>query len=160
MATNAQKAVMWIAICTPLVAAWEGLYLRTYRDKLAHGLLTVCYGMTAAEDPDISITDVYTKEECQQFLADALPRYYAGIAKCIHVRLTEHQKAAAVSLAYNVGIRAVCKSTFVAKLNEGDPRACDYILRYSMASGRVVQGLVNRRRAERKVCYTGDVANG
>lgn len=156
MATNTQKAVMWIAICTPLVAGWEGLFLRTYKDRLAHNLLTVCYGMTKAEDPDISINDVYTKEECQQFLADALPRYYNGVAKCIHVELTEHQKAAAVSLAYNVGIRAVCKSTFIRKLNEGDPKACDYIMRYSMASGRVIQGLLNRRRAERKVCYTED----
>ena len=156
MATNIQKGVIWIAICTPLVAAWEGLFLKAYHDKLAYGLVTVCYGMTKAEDPDISITDVYTKEECQQFLADALPKYYAGIARCIRVKLTEHQKAAAVSLAYNVGIRAVCKSTFIRKLNEGDPKACDYILRYSMASGHIVQGLVNRRRAERKVCYTED----
>lgn len=155
-ATNAQKAVIWIAICTPLVAGWEGLFLRTYKDKLAYDLLTVCYGATKAELPDISIDDVYTKEECTQLLADALPRYYKGIAKCIHVELSEHQKAAAVSLAYNVGIRAVCKSTFIRKLNEGDPKACDYILRYSMASGRVIQGLVNRRRAERKVCYEKD----
>ena len=87
MATNIQKGVIWIAICTPLVAAWEGLFLHAYHDKLAYGLVTVCYGMTKAEDPDISITDVYTKEECQQFLADALPRYYAGIAKCIRVDL-------------------------------------------------------------------------
>ena len=156
MATTAQKAVVWIAICTPLVAAWEGLYLRTYKDRLAHDLLTVCYGMTKAEDPNISLSDVYTKQECQQFLADALPRYYKGIAKCIKVELTEHQKAAAVSLAYNVGIGAVCKSTFVRKLNERDPAACDYLMRFSMASGRVVQGLLNRRRAERKVCYTED----
>lgn len=154
--TNAQKAVLWVAICTPLVAAWEGLYLRTYRDRLAYGLLTVCYGATKAELPDISITDVYTKEECEQLLAEALPRYYAGISKCITAKLTEHQKAAAVSLAYNVGIHAVCKSQFVKALNRGDPKACDYILRYNMASGRVIQGLVNRRRAERKVCYTED----
>lgn len=153
---TAQKAITWVAICTPLVAAWEGLYLRTYKDRLAHDLLTVCYGATKAELPNISIHDVYTKEECQQLLANALPRYYAGISKCIRVSLTEHQKAAAVSLAYNVGIRAVCNSTFIRKLNEGDPKACDYILRYSMASGRVVQGLVNRRRAERKICYTED----
>lgn len=145
-------------ICTPLVAGWEGLYLQTYKDRLANDLLTVCYGATKAELPDISIYDVYTKEECQQLLADALPKYYNGIAKCIHVQLTEHQKAAAVSLAYNVGIRAVCKSTFVQKLNERDPQACDYILRYSMAGGRVIQGLINRRRAERKICYTEDAA--
>lgn len=157
MATNVQKAVTWIAICTPLVAAWEGLYLRTYKDKLAHDLLTVCYGATKAELPDISITDVYTKEECQQLLADALPRYYRGIAKCVDMsKLTEHQKAAAVSLAYNVGIRATCKSTFLQKLGEGDPKACDYILRYNKASGRIVQGLINRRMAERKICYTED----
>lgn len=156
MEITPRKVATWIVICTPLVAAWEGLFLRTYRDNLAHGLLTVCYGATKAELPDISIHDVYTKEECQQLLANALPRYYAGIAKCIHVELTEHQKAAAVSLAYNVGIRAVCKSTFVHKLNEGDPKACDYILRYSMASGRVIQGLLNRRRAERKICYMED----
>src|SRR5512143_3999582 len=156
MAVDAKKVATWILICTPLVAAWEGLYLRTYKDRLAHDLLTVCYGATKAEIPDIKITDVYTKEECQQLLADALPRYSAGIAKCIRVRLTEHQKAAAVSLAYNVGVRAVCKSTFVQKLNEGDPKACDYLLRFVKASGRVIQGLLNRRRAERKVCYTED----
>lgn len=156
MAIDNKKIVVWIAIATPLVAAWEGLYLKTYKDRLAHDLLTVCYGMTSYDRP-VHLGDVYTKEECQQFLADALPRYYAGIAKCIHVNISEHQKAAAVSLAYNIGVRAVCKSTFVRKLNEGDPKACDYILRYSMASGRVIQGLINRRRAERRVCYTEDI---
>jgi len=154
--TTQNKVILWVAICTPLVAAWEGLYLRTYKDRLAHDLLTVCYGATKAELPNISIRDVYTKEECQVMLSEALPRYYAGIDKCIDVELTEHQKAAAVSLAYNIGIRGVCKSTFIRKLNEGDPNACDYILRYSMASGRVIQGLINRRRAERKICYTPD----
>lgn len=151
-----KQAITWVAICTPLVAGWEGLYLRTYRDNLAHGLLTVCYGATKAELPDIRITDVYTKEECQQLLADALPRYYKGIAKCIHVELSEHEKAAAVSLAYNVGTGAVCRSEFVRRLNAQDPNACDYLLRFSKASGRVVQGLINRRRAERKICYTKD----
>jgi lysozyme len=155
MATNVQKAVTWIAICTPLVASWEGLALTAYKDKLAHDLLTVCYGMTPSDRP-VHVGDTYTKTECTQFLAEDLPKYYASIAKCIHVNITDHQKAAAVSLAYNVGSRAVCKSTFVRQLNAGDPNACDYILRYSMASGRVIQGLLNRRRAERHVCNTGD----
>src|SRR5512139_641604 len=150
-----RKVVVWTVIATTLIAGWEGLYLRTYKDRLAHNLLTVCYGMTSYDRP-VRLGDVYTKEECQQFLAEALPRYWNGIAKCIKVKLTEHQKAAAVSLAYNIGARAVCKSTFVRKLNEGDPKACDYILRFNMASGRVIQGLVNRRRDERRVCYTND----
>src|SRR5512143_754041 len=127
-----KRIVTWTAIATTFIAGWEGLYLRTYKDRLAHDLLTVCYGITKAELPDISLSDRFTKEECQQMLADALPRYNKGIDRCIHVPMSESRRAAVVSLAYNVGVRAVCRSTFVKRLNEGDPKACDYMLRFNM----------------------------
>ncbi len=42
------------------------------------------------------------------------------------------------------------------RLNAGDIRgACDALLAWNKAGGRVVQGLTNRRQDERRLCLEG-----
>jgi lysozyme len=149
-----RQTAMWATTAASLIAPWEGLATTAYPDKLAHGLPTVCYGMTSYDRP-VKLGDTYTKQECVQFLAEDVVKYKAGLDKCIHVPLSDNKWAATVSLAYNVGVQATCRSTYVRRLNAGDPKACDSILAFNKASGHVVQGLVNRRNAERKVCMEG-----
>lgn len=146
-----RRTAGWVAIAVPLVAQWEGLATTAYADKIGHGVPTVCYGMTSYDRP-VKVGDHYTKEQCQKFLGEDLLKYNAGISKCIHVPITDNQRAAAVSLAYNIGVGAVCKSTFVKKLNAKDPNACQYILAYNKSMGQYRQGLANRRQAEYKIC--------
>lgn len=141
-----------IPLAVPLVSKFEGLWLVAKPDRLAYGIPTVCYGETEG----VKVGDTYTQKQCEDMLAKKLPRYAAEIQKCIKVPVSEKVAAAFISLAYNVGSAGVCKSTAMKRLNAGDRRgACDAFLSWNRAGGRVVQGLVNRRKTERKLCLEG-----
>ena len=97
-----RRGATWTVIAAALIGGWEGLDLVAKPDTLAHGLPTVCYGMTPYDRP-VQVGDRYTKDECLQFLVEALPVYDAPLEKCIHVPMSPSRRAAAVSLAYNIG---------------------------------------------------------
>ncbi len=143
-----------IAIAVPVVAQFEGLWLTAKVDTIGTGKpLTWCYGET--EGP-VKLGQRFTKIECDEMLAKKLPRYANEIAKCIKVDISDKTRAAFVSFAYNVGSSGFCKSTAARKLNAGDTRgACDALMAWNRAGGRVVRGLTNRRAKERAMCLEG-----
>ncbi len=64
--------------------------------------------------------------------------------------------AAFVSLAYNIGASAFCKSTVVKRFKSGDYYgACAAIEMWNQAGGKVWPGLVVRRADERAMCERG-----
>lgn len=149
------KKAGWLAVAVTLAAAWEGLYLHPYYD-IVH-VKTVCYGATAVDGVDLNKT--YTKAECQAMLAKDLVKYDKQIQTCIapktYAALPANRHAALVDLDYNIGQGAFCKSSVVRLLNAGNVTgACNAILLFDRAGGRVVQGLVNRRKAEQKLCLS------
>ena len=136
-----------VALCVPLVMYFEGTIQRVYRDPI--GIITSCTGHTG---PELRMGQVFTKEQCeQQLLADLLK--HSEALDCIKVVMTDGQKAAFLSFAFNVGEGAFCGSTLARKANAGDMRgACAELSRWTLAGGREMPGLVKRRAAERKVC--------
>jgi len=136
-----------LAASIALVGQWEGLRTQAYRDVI--GVWTVCYGETKGVEPG----DRYTKAECDQMLERELRAYAAGLGKCLKAELPEGAATAFLSWSYNVGTGAACKSTLVRKANAGDLfGACDELLRWNRAGGRVVPGLSNRRKDEHRLC--------
>jgi len=152
-----------------LVATWEGKRNDAYQDIV--GVWTVCYGETRG----VKQGDKYTDAECRDMLSFGLGEYYAKVEPCLADRVTQNQRIAVTSLAYNVGAAGACGSTAVRKLNAGDVQGgCDALLRFSCVTlpagkgdetgqcankkrtGKFVQGLHNRRVAERKICLTAD----
>ena len=80
-------------------------------------------------------------------------KFEGAIKTCVKVPLHQYEYDSVVSFSYNVGAKAFCGSTLVKKLNAGDYRgACDEMLRWTRINGRVVQGLVNRRASEHRLC--------
>jgi GH24 family phage-related lysozyme (muramidase) len=133
-----------------LIAPWEGLSLQAYRDIV--GVWTICYG----ETNDVQPGDVATRAECDAMLAKSVKVYADGLDACVEPKLPLKTEAALISWTYNVGVKAACSSTLVRLLNEGKfEAACDQLLKWVNAGGRVVQGLVNRRTAERALCREG-----
>ena len=54
------------------------------------------------------------------------------------------------SFAFNVGLGALQRSTLRAKVNRGDKNgAAEEFSKYTIAGGKVYQGLVNRRKDEK-----------
>jgi lysozyme len=82
-----------------------------------------------------------------------MQRFEGAIKQCVKVPLKQNEYDSYLSLSYNIGSNAFCKSTLVKKLNLGDYEgACKEILRWDKAGGRVVRGLTIRREKEYKQC--------
>ena len=139
-----------LALAVPLVVYFEGTIPRTYRDPI--GILTSCTGHTG---PELRMGQTWTQEQCdQQLYADLLK--HAEALDCIKHPMTDGQKAAFLSFAFNVGNKAFCDSTLARKANAGDLMgACAELSRWVMAGGRELPGLVKRRAAERQLCEKG-----
>lgn len=142
-----------IALACVFIQPWEGLWLTAKVDTIGTGRpVTACYGETEG----VKLGQRFTKKECDEMLAKKLPRYAAEIAPCIKVDVSDKTRAAFISFAYNVGSAGFCRSTAAKRLNAGDAKgACDSLMQWNMAQGRVVKGLTNRRAAERRLCLEG-----
>lgn len=137
-----------VGLAVPVVETWEGLRTRPYRDPV--GIQTVCYGQTGVE------MRPYTPEECRTMLNRAITQRYApDVLKCTPgIADYPGALAAAISLAYNIGPTAYCRSTAARRFQEGDLKAgCDAFAMWVKAGGRVLPGLVNRREAEIEMCH-------
>lgn len=146
----AKIGVAAAALVIPVVAVFEGKVNRTYSDVA--GVLTSCYGHVG---PELRMGQAFTDEQClAQLEADLLK--HAAALDCVKRPMTDGQKAAFLSFAFNVGNGAFCSSTLVKKANAGDMRgACAELSRWTYAGGKFYQGLANRRAAERKLCEAG-----
>jgi lysozyme len=153
----ASKTVTWAAACCSLVAVFEGCDYTAKVDKIGTGHpLTWCHGETIGS---ARAGQKFTKAECDAMLTARLPQYWAEIEPCILVKTSDNEKIAFTSTSYNTGSSAFCRSSMVRRLNEGDHKgACNALMLYTHANGKFVQGLANRRTAERKICLTPDSA--
>ena len=142
-----QKKAGWLAIAIAAVGAYEGLSLKAYPDIV--GVPTICYG----ETKNVKLGQTATKEYCDSQLSARLIEFNQGVESCVTRPLRDNERIAFVSLSYNIGTSAFCKSTVVRRFNAGDKAgACDAILMWNRAGGKVVQGLTNRRKQEREIC--------
>lgn len=132
-----------------LVAQWEGLRTDPYQDII--GKWTVCYGETNVQ------MRRYTEAECADMLANSLDEYARPVlARNPELRDRPNQLIAATSLSYNIGNANYRRSSVARFFSMGRWReGCNAILLWDRAGGRVVKGLVNRRKAEWRVCTTG-----
>ena len=138
------------ALAVPLVMLYEGYVPWVHRDPI--GRLAACYGH---DDQTMTPGKRFTAAECQAMLDQDLLKH-AQALDCIKHPLTDGQKAAFVSFAFNVGNKALCDSTLARKANAGDMAgACAELSRWTRAGGRELPGLVKRRAAERELCERG-----
>ena len=138
------------ALAIPLVMLYEGTVLQSYRDPI--GIVTACVGHTG---PELRMGQRYTRQQCEDMLYGDLLKH-AQALDCIKQPMTDGQKAAFVSFAFNVGNKALCDSTLARKANAGDMAgACAELSRWTRAGGRELPGLVKRRAAERELCERG-----
>ena len=155
MASRLQKAGAVTAagvLAIGLIGGFEGLRTKAYRDVV--GVPTVCFGETRG----VKMGDTYTVDECKAMLGDGLVEFEAGIRKCLTSpdNIPAKPYVAFLSLAYHTGQRAFCGSSVARKANAGDLRgACDAILAWNKAGGRVIKGIVTRRQEERALCLEG-----
>jgi lysozyme len=100
---------------------------------------------------------VFTTEEVDAILAKDLERFERGVLKyCPTAGSNQSWLDSLVSFSFNVGLGTLQRSTLRQKHNRGDyAGAADELLKYSFAGGKVLKGLLNRRKDERALYLGG-----
>ncbi len=132
-----------------VVGYFEGRPLVGYLDPV--GIPTVCYGHTATA----VVGQTRTAAECEALLQEDLGKALDVVDRQLP-DLPPTTRAAFGSFVYNVGAGAFQSSTLLRKAKAGDLiGACNELPRWVYAGGRVLNGLVRRREAERDLCLEG-----
>lgn len=133
-----------VDIAAKLIRQFEGCCLTPYEDVA--GKWTV--GVGHLIPPDQPIQDI-TQEEADSLFFFDLNLANDCVSGCVTVPLTDNQRAALLSFAFNLGCGSLKKSSLLKLLNAGDyVGACQQFVRWSYAGGRQVNGLLRRRTAE------------
>ena len=137
-----------------LIKEFEGLKLKAYKDVA--GIWTIGHGhiRTAKEGMEIDLL------RAEELLKDDLRATEEGVARALgDVSTTEHQFAAMVALAYNIGVNAFKGSTVLREHKMGNhAAAAQAFLMWDKATinGKLtpVAGLKRRREAEAELYMT------
>lgn len=124
-----------------------------YKDNayipLAGDIPTIGFGTTSG----VKLGDRTTPEKALQMAMRDVQSYEGAVKSCVKVPLSQNEYDAFISLSYNIGTGAFCKSTLVKKLNAGDYEgACKQILLWDKFNGKPLSGLTKRRQEEYKKC--------
>lgn len=126
------------------------------KSEQANGLVTVGYGSTGRVKKGEKITE----EQAEQYLQEDIAVAEKAVDSLVKVDLTPNQRAAVVSLVFNVGQGNFKKSKALKALNSGDietfiKEAFDSKAGFVRSGGKVLKGLVKRRKAEQELFMRG-----
>lgn len=143
------------AVGIALIKNFEGLLLEAYQDVV--GVWTIGYGHTHNVKPGQRITE----QQAEQLLKEDLRLFEKGVNRLVaelNIELTQCQFDALISFAFNLGLGNLRKSTLCKKLylmKQHDQKSilavADEFLKWNKAGGKVLNGLVRRRQAERNL---------
>ena len=131
-----------------LIREWEGCVLKVYADVAGYSTIGIGHLIRDGENFGLGITE----DEAMALLAEDVVHAENCVNNYVKVGLTQGQFDVLVDFVFNVGGGAFRRSTLLRLLNDGDHDAVPHqLLRWKMAGGKVVQGLINRRKAGGKV---------
>ena len=130
------------------IALHEGFEPKAYI-PVAGDVPTIGFGTTDS----VKMGDTITVERALVKLLQDANKFERAVKRCAPVPMHNYEFAAFVSLAYNIGDSAFCRSTLVKKLNAQDyAGACQEILKWDRFKGKPLPGLTKRRQAEYQQC--------
>ncbi|WP_130837175.1 glycoside hydrolase family protein [Lachnoclostridium sp. Marseille-P6806] len=130
-----------------LIKRFEGCRLRAYKAVPAEKYYTIGYGHYG---PDVSAGMVITQAQADAYLRQDIARFEAAVG-ALERTWTQGQNDALVSFAYNCGagsLKALCNGRDAATI-------ASKMLLYNKAGGKVLAGLVRRRKAEQELFLGG-----
>jgi lysozyme len=127
-----------------LITDFEGCKLNAYKDIV--GVLTIGYGHTG---PEVHEGLVISMDDAIQTLKTDMAKFEDIVNSLVTVQINENQFSALIAFTYNLGKGPLQKSTLLKLLNDGNiSDAGKQILLFTKAGGKVISGLIRRRRAE------------
>lgn len=134
------------------IKRWEGCRLTAYPDPGSGGVpWTIGFGSTRDEQGRAIVPGTtWTQERAEARLAAEVEEFAKGVNKLIGAApTTPGQRAALISIAYNIGLGALKESTLLRLHKEGDYAGAEgQFARWNRAAGKEMKGLTNRRAAE------------
>lgn len=141
-----------------LVKVYEG-YSETAYPDVVYGwdLPTICWGHTKG----VTKGQVATRAQCEQWYKEDMAQGQAIVKKAIGDNLfnslTQGEKDGYGMFAHNTGYFMLQRSgnptSMYTRLIAGDKKgACEALLMYNRAKGKVLPGLTKRRKDEHKSC--------
>ncbi len=162
---GAIPAVFLAALTGPLahgtLVRWEGDIHKVYADRLARNIPTFCAGRT---DWAAKVGTPLLSDFCEEVNKVTLVEYGYAVLECANWDYLSANRLIAMTIfAVNVGKEGACRSQAMVNINRGRiKQGCDLIAykpngepNWSIADGKYVQGLHNRRKAERDLCLRG-----
>lgn len=130
-----------------LIKKFEGCELAAYLCPAS--AWTIGYGHTKG----VKEGDVWTQEQAEEALKQDIHVYMSAVLKsCPTLADYPSRLAACTSLTYNIGPGNFASSTVARYIRRGEYQAAaDAFGMWVFSKGRKLQGLVNRRSAERAV---------
>lgn len=115
---------------------------------------TIGFGSTTNLDGSpVRLGQRTTSVEALKRLGKDVERFETAVKTCTPVPMYQYEFDAYVSLTYNIGPNAFCKSTLAKKLVQYDYEgACKEILRWDRFKGKPLKGLTIRRQEEYITC--------
>jgi lysozyme len=139
-----------------LICEFEGLRLKPY--LCSAKVPTIGYGNTYYPDGKrVTLLDKeITKEYAFEIFKVIADKFARRVLSMVKKPLTQNQFNALVSFAYNVGTGAFSTSTLLKKVNANpnDLTIRNEFARWTRANGKIVNGLVNRRKKESDVYFS------
>jgi len=129
-----------------LIQDWEGYRSKAY--VCSAGVWTIGWGHTATARRGMRID----KSEGQRLFNKDIQVYVNAVNRLVSVPLNQNQFDALVSFCFNLGAGALSNSSLLRELNKGNYKsAANWFERYVYGGGRKLEGLIRRRKAERKL---------
>jgi lysozyme len=139
-----------------LIKQFEGLRLKPY--LCSASVPTVGYGSTTYPNGvKVTMKDApITEAQAEEFLAHDLIYFEKQVDAFTTDAVNQNQFNSLVSFAYNCGVGNLKSCTLLKKVNANpnDPSIAAEFAKWTRAAGKVVQGLVNRRKKESDLYFT------
>jgi lysozyme len=135
-----------IAALVPVLRDAEGCRLQAYQDSA--GVWTIGWGHTG---PEIVYGLVWTQQQADAQLGCDLSTHYAELISAFSgvTSLTPERQAALLDFVYNEGVGRFQSSTLLKVLQAGQlDDVPTQLMRWDEGGGQVLEGLVQRRKAE------------
>jgi len=139
-----------------LTEGFEGVRLTAYPDPATGGdPWTIGYGHTG---PEVHSGMTITQEQAENYLMQDVAKAASDVNAKVTVEITQNEFDALVDFAFNCGCGNLNNSTLLKKLNAGDHEgAAQEFLKWDMAAGHHMAGLLRRRQAE-ELLFLKDMA--
>jgi len=134
-----------------LTKQFEGLELTAYQDQV--GVWTIGYGHTGRS---VHGGMTITQEQADQLLTSDLASSVTCVNHAVNTEINQNQFDALVDFVFNLGCASLLGSTLLRSVNAGNfAEAAEQFPLWDHAGGKVIPGLLKRRKAEMALFQKG-----